>query len=436
MSQEKIEVSIQRPVGAEKKIRILTLSDTPLATSGIGIQAKQLIMGLLDTGRYQVFSIGGAVAHHDYNPQVVTEYNGDWVIFPTKGFGDESNVHQWLRQFNPDIVLAFTDPRFFIHLFKSEDEIRDMAPLILWTVWDNEPVPLYNKEMYSSSDDIVFFSRYSYEFHKPMQDMVECNFHCCALARESGLFFPMEESMRKQARAKIFGDKNKTNTNFLYVSRNARRKRPSDILVGFQKFINRLTPEDKANSKPVMIMHTNPLDHEGPNLFEVVNLLGLQDYVLFSSAKSTDQDMNILYNSVDCTINASMNEGFGMSVHESLLAGTPVIATRTGGMTEQMTDGENVFGIIMDPDQKNLVGSQLVPYIFEDLASPDTIADSLMTMYRMPAEERRRLGLMGQEHLAKNNKMEDIITFWDSLLTERVNDYKNPERVRYNFRKM
>ena len=44
-----------------KKKKILTLSDHPLSPSGVGTQTKYVIEALLKTGRYQIFSLGGAI---------------------------------------------------------------------------------------------------------------------------------------------------------------------------------------------------------------------------------------------------------------------------------------------------------------------------------------------------------------------------------------
>ena len=49
-----------------KKIKILTLSDNPLAPSGVAIQTSNMIKGLLKTGKFQVFSFAGEMKHNDY----------------------------------------------------------------------------------------------------------------------------------------------------------------------------------------------------------------------------------------------------------------------------------------------------------------------------------------------------------------------------------
>ena len=58
--------------------------------------------------------------------------------------------------------------------------------------------------------------------------------------------------------------------------------------------------------------------------------------VMFSTAKYTPEDMNMMYNIADVTINLSSNEGFGFSTAESIMAGTPIIVAVTGGLQDQI----------------------------------------------------------------------------------------------------
>ena len=46
--------------------------------------------------------------------------------------------------------------------------------------------------------------------------------------------------------------------------------------------------------------------------------------------------MNLLYNCADGVVLASSAEGWGLSLTEALLTGTPIIANTTGGMQDQM----------------------------------------------------------------------------------------------------
>jgi glycosyltransferase involved in cell wall biosynthesis len=418
----------------DDKIRLLTLSDHPLSPSGIGIQAHQLITGLLSTGRYRVYSIGAAMKHHIKQPMLVDadKYGEDWIVFPVEGFGDPMMARQWMAQFNPHAVFMFTDPRFFTHMFSVEDEIRDRAPILFWTVWDNEPTPRFNKQFYDCCDDIAFFSNFSYNFHKPMEEDSEAVFHSIPLARNKEEFFILPEDARRQSRIQLLGWDKRDVFTALFVSRNARRKRPADIIKGWVDFINGLPDEVKNDPTkcPVLLMHCDPSDHEGPNLQHVMEFLGTGNSVVLSPGKASTEDMTRLYNVADVTINFSMNEGFGMSAHESLLCGTPVIATQTGGLTEQLTDGETVFGRLLHPEIKTIVGSQLVPYIYEDFVSTQSLTKAIREMYEMSNDEREELGMKGREYLTQNFAVEKIIHKWDEIITNRVKEYRNPERIR------
>ena len=98
----------------DKKITLLTISDHPLSPSGVGIQTKNMIKALLDTGRYRVVSLGGAVKHPDYNPQKnIENYGDDWIIIPVDGYGTQEQIRSILRNQKPDIMWFMTDPRFW-----------------------------------------------------------------------------------------------------------------------------------------------------------------------------------------------------------------------------------------------------------------------------------------------------------------------------------
>ena len=67
------------------KKKILMLSDHALSTSGVGVQSRFLINGLVDTGKYTFRQFGAAVKHQDYRVKKVSD---DFIIKPTDGFGN------------------------------------------------------------------------------------------------------------------------------------------------------------------------------------------------------------------------------------------------------------------------------------------------------------------------------------------------------------
>ena len=101
-----------------------------------------------------------------------------------------------------------------------------------------------------------------------------------------------------------------------------------------------------GHDKAVLLMHTDPNDSHGQPLEFLASQLGLdKGEVMFSKEKLPASHLNLLYNIADCTVNISDAEGFGLGTLESLATETPIVVTMTGGLQEQVTDGENWFGV-------------------------------------------------------------------------------------------
>src|SRR5260221_168487 len=99
----------------------------------------------------------------------------------------------------------------------------------------------------------------------------------------------------------------------LFVSCNARRKMSSDILVSWEMFLDELE-KSEGHRNASILMHTDPLDPEGPNLHHVIDMLGIVNNVVFSKDRVEFLQMNSLYNISDVVVNFSSAEGFGLSI--------------------------------------------------------------------------------------------------------------------------
>ena len=150
---------------------------------------------------------------------------------------------------------------------------------------------------------------------------------------------------------------------------------------------------------------------------QIVEDLGIdKGQVLFSRDKLEEKNVATLYNLADVTVNISDAEGFGLSCLESLSCETPVIAVKTGGLQDQITDGEKEFGVMINPVSSQIVGSQLVPYVMEDRISKEDFLSALQKMYDASKKEREKLGALGREHVAKNFNFEKFNKSWVQLL--------------------
>ena len=400
-----------------KKKTILTLGDHPFSPSGVGGQTKYFIESLLKTNRYRVISFGGAVKHKDYTPKQVEGWGTDWVIYPVKGYGTVDLVRSVMRSEKPDVVWIMTDPRFWDWLWMIDDEIRALAPLVYYHVWDNFPAPKFNKPFYDSNDYIAAISKVTHDIVKIVSPEVESEYLPHAV--DPDIFKLLPETDVAKFKEEFFKSQ-KDKIIFFWNNRNARRKQSGTLVVWFKEFLD-IVGHDKA----CLVMHTDARDPHGQDLPAIFKAYGLtkQGQVMISADKVSPEILSMIYNSVDCTINISDAEGFGLSTLESLACATPIVVNMTGGLQEQVTDGKEWFGAGIEPTSKSVIGSLTVPYIYEDRINKEDFIDALLKIYNMTDSERKELGSMGRQHVAKNYNFDNFCKRWVEIIDEVCEKY-------------
>lgn len=402
----------------KKKYKILTLCDHPLSTSGVGVQAGALFHGLLKTGKYSFRSLGGALKHSNYDVQ---QPHPDMIIKPVDNFGTKQEIRQLLLTERPDAVFIFTDPRQFIWVWEMEDEIHQICPIVYWHVWDNEPYPAFNKVWYDSTDLINCLAYKTYELVQPHYPEKT---HYIPHTFPKEAYFPIPEEALKPQMQEQFGHRADW-FKVLWVNRNATRKLPADVMTAFKKFLDALE-QKHGHRKACLVMHTDPLDMEGPNLYEVNNMLGTQENVMFSTDKLPTEGINLMHNMCDVLINIAKAEGFGLSTLIHMMVGKPIIALETGGMIRQVRDyrdgSEN--GVAIPPAARQVVGSQMVPYIYEDFSNHDQVVNALMKIYEMTPDEKVAMKKKVLDYVDHEFKYENMIQRWDETLDECIKNFK------------
>jgi len=412
------------------KKTVLVLSDHPLSASGVGSQTKYVIEALLQTGRYRFICLGGAVKHHDYRPMKIQGWEEDWIIHPVDGYGNPDIVRSIMRSDKPDIMWFMTDPRFWGWLWDIEDEIRPNMPMIYYHVWDNTPYPTFNKVAYEANDIIATISKVTDDIVRTVAPDVKAVHIPHAV--NTDVFRKIEEkelidSFKKDNFATTDEDENRMI--FFWNNRNARRKQSGSIIFWFKKFLD-IVGHDKAS----LVMHTEIFDPHGQNLQAIIEHLGLTNgEVKFSQKKVPPEVLSMMYNMADCTLNVSDAEGFGLGTLESLACETPIIVNMTGGLQEQVTDGKEWFGVGIEPSSKAVIGSQEIPWIYEDRINEDDFVNALLKIYNMTAEERAELGRKGREHVLKNYGFETFSKQWVDTMDFAVENFGSwSNRKNYN----
>lgn len=204
---------------------------------------------------------------------------------------------------------------------------------------------------------------------------------------------------------------------FFYNSRNINRKRTANIFLAFRNFCDNLSKN--AAEKCLLLLHTEMVLDAGTDL-KAVGEAFLEGYnYLVLESRYSPQEMNFLYNMAEVTVNISSNEGFGLSVAESLMAETPVIVNVTGGLQDQIgqTDddgnpvefdrdfGSNnvkrytrhgVWAKVVWPAARIIQGSPPTPYIFDDLCKWEDVAVEMMSWYKSGKENCSTCGKEGR----------------------------------------
>jgi len=405
------------------KIKIFTISDHPLSPSGVGTQTRYIIEGMLKTGKYQFVSFGGAIQHPSHDPQRTEQWGDDWIIWPIDGYGNPDQVRGMIHQQKPDILWFMTDPRFFQWLWGIENEIRAHVPMVYYHVWDNYPYPTFNRPNYLSNDHIACISKLTHDIVQTVTPEVESTYIPHAV--DGDVF----KAVDKQEILKFKSDKN-LGDKFVcfWNNRNARRKHSGTLIWWFKEFLDKV-----GHDKATLIMHTDVKDQHGQDLEAIIHELGLTDgQILFSREKVGATDLAMVYNLADLTINISDAEGFGLATLESLSCETPILVNMTGGLQDQITDGENWFGIGLEPTSKTIIGSQQVPFIYEDRINKDDFINALVKLYEMTPKERSALGAAGREWTQKQFNFDNFIQQWDDLFT-KVHEEKGSWETRTGY---
>lgn len=388
------------------KKKILVLADHPFSPSGVGTQTKYFIESLLKTGKYSFICLGGAIKHQDYRPMKTEQWGDDLIIIPVDGYGTQQQIRDMIHVHKFDAIWFMTDPRFWTWLWAVEQEIRPNVPMIYYHVWDNYPYPKFNKPFYLSNDMVVTMSKVSSDIVRTVAPEVDEKY--IPLTVDTDIFKPLPESEWSNI-------KPKGKFMLFWNNRNARRKMSGSILWWYKEFLDKV-----GHDKAVFVMHTDPKDPNGQDLEAIAIECGLtRENFALSVAKVPPQELAKFYNAADCIVNISDAEGVGMGTIESMACETPIVVNMTGGMQEQVTDGNgNWFGIGIEPVSKAVIGSQDVPYIYEDRVSKEGFINALVKMYNMSREERKELGRKGREYVLQKYDLKKFSAEWEKTMDE------------------
>ena len=418
----------------EQRKKILLVCDDIRVHSGVATVAKEIVIHTAH--HFNWVNVAGAIQHPEKgkvldissatNIEAKIE-DSSVKLYCVDGYAQSAELQQILNAEKPDAVMLITDPRYFKHIFNMEDTIRKQCPLVYLNIWDDYPAPMYNKPYYEACDLLMGISKQTVNINKLV--LADCDnskrvFKYVPHGLNHKEFYPIDKDHSEyeplqQFRTNLVGD----NVDYVmfFNSRNIRRKQIPDAMLAFRSFLDSL-PKEKAD-KCRFVLHTELVTDHGTDLGAVAEYLFGENYennIIFSHQKLSRTQLNWLYNIADLQILITSNEGWGLTVTEAMLTGTPVIANVTGGMQDQMRfvdengkwftpsadvpsnhrgtykeHGEWMFPVY--PTSRSIQGSPQTPYIFDDRCSWEDVCDRIKEIYELTDEERKAKGLKGRE---------------------------------------
>lgn len=436
---------IEGYVKREERKKILMLGDDIRWTSGIATVLREIVIGTAH--KYNWIQLAGSIQHPDKGKKLdlnedTNKHTGltdaSVYLYPVDGYGSPEIVRSIIQMEKPDALFFMTDPRYYIWLFQMEHEIRQKIPMIYLNIWDDLPYPYYNRAYYESCDTLIAISKQTENINRVVlknrdeDKIIRYIPHGINEKQFYPISIDMPEYLALQTfEANLFKGK-QYKFKLLFNARNIRRKSIPDLMLAWKLFIDDIGEEAKDC---ILILHTQVIDQNGTDLEAVKEMLfgnNLKYNIFFHDQRSPVQVMNLLYNLSDATILPSSNEGWGLSLTESMLTGKPIIATVTGGMQDQMRfedetgkwiDFTEEFGsnhskkyldcgkwaFPIFPNNRSLIGSVPTPYIFDDRCSPDDIKRQISTAYNVkihhPAEWAQKCKSAREWVLSDESKM-------------------------------
>lgn len=122
------------------------------------------------------------------------------------------------------------------------------------------------------------------------------------------------------------------------------------------------------------------------------------------------RDVPDILKSLDVFILPSLREGLPLVLLEAMASGLPVVAADVGGIPEVV--GDNDFGLLVDPH------------------APDRLAEAMIRMAEIPAEELRELGMKARQRALVDFAADRMIQDYERVYTETFMDWKQRLRGR------
>ena len=355
------------------KIKLFCWSDSPTANTGFGVVAQNLYKELIATGRYEIRTLGINFQSHQPNP-----HDFDVIQAASKGdlFGF-SVLGAQVQRFDPDLVFLFQDLFNLPNAIQAVHVAAPRARVVVYFPIDTGTIPVQWVERLEGVNRVITYTNFAKSVLS--RTGVDIPIEVIGHGIDRKAFCPIPEEDRMSYRRhnlrwtdEVFG--------VISVNRFTPRKNLRIFLQAYNLFqsgfkvcpvcarmshwgsdhceLNQCDGFDKATEihhglqDARLYIHTNanePTMGKGEmnSLLYHIHMagpwrlaagVGMPPVDIYQQS-FTSESLNKVYNSGDLFVTTTHGEGWGLTLTESLAAGTRVVAPANTAIPEATTGG-------------------------------------------------------------------------------------------------
>jgi len=312
------------------KKRVLCWSDSPTVSTGFGVVTKNVIGGLEKTGKYEIHQLA---INHD--GKFVDSESYPWQIQAAKLLepSDPYGNKMFLRAVdmgNYDIIWILNDMYVTTRMAPDLDKIikhkkqteQKVPTIIYYYPVDCQVVPEGGALLKVADINVAYTHHGALMTKFTMPEMAQ-NLQEIPHGVDSSLFRPLSKKEAIEYKKKALGVDEDTFV-IANINRNTSRKQIAYSMLAFKEF-------RKVVPNSIMYIHAAFHDQGGDLLLAARDLgFELDKDVVFPVNYGpgngvSSEALNALYNVADVFLTTHLGEGWGLTISESMAAGTPVI---------------------------------------------------------------------------------------------------------------
>lgn len=407
----------------EDKIKVLFYGDAPCVHTGFGQVARNILLRLNETGKYQFICLG---INHYGDPH---DLEGILKIFPVSmhDMQGRERLLPLLQGFKPDVFFTINDydalswvPQVLQHA--NDEQSREIQWAWYFPI-DGEPFAKRHLNMIKRFVKFpVTYTKWATEVIKKTDPDFDVPYVYHGVDKTR--FKPLSKERKREIKEQLGIDPDAFVVLGLGV--NQLRKQYNMLIEAFKYF------RQGKEGKVQLYLHTQQNTRYGWDIPNMVINDGLEKEVSFTNGIQGPlgihpSQMNYIYNLADVAVYPHVGEGFGFGQIEAMAAGTPVITHGVTSSPEVVRDAAIQVPTekIQDPlkPKKKIDLKIRFPFgdrcLYRPIISLSKLVEAMNVVYENE-DKREEMSRRGLEIVRNSPEFDwdNIAQYFDDLLTK------------------